>query len=132
MSLVLFGIFAVITQQQFNHISNEKIYQARLDTYRSDERAYDAAVNVYDTCVTSIQTRDTYRLVFAGISQLFEASADLPAALFPSSVEAAEYQAKLKANIALLLDDPVANQLPAKDISECPTYPSEPPVKPER
>jgi len=132
MSLLLFGLFAVVTLAQFNEISGDKIYQARLDTYRSDERAYDAAVDVYDACVTSIQTRDTYRLVFAGISQLFEASADLPAALFPSSMEAAEYQAKLKANIALLLDDPVANQLPAKAISGCPAYPSEPPVKPER
>lgn len=130
--MALFALFAVVTQLQFSHISNEKIYQARLDTYQSDLVSYQVAVKAHSDCVAIIEVRETYRGIFYGISDLFQKSADLPAQLFPYSLEAIAYQKQLTKEINSLITKPVEDQLPKKEEQDCPQVPGEEPKKPSR
>ena len=131
-SLALFALFAVVTQLQFSRVNSEKIYQARLETYYSDIRAYDTAMNAHNTCVDSIDVRETYREIFTGVSELFQKGADLPVQLFPDSHEALEYQSSMSSSIIELISTPVAEGLPPKLIEDCPPAPTYFPVKPEK
>lgn len=131
LSLALFGVFAVITQVQFNRISDSKIYAARLDTYRSDERAYDAATQAHYDCIGSIETREIYRGIFTGIGTLFQEYAALPGQLFPLSTEAQEYQRQLAEQIDIEITDPLSENLPPKKPEDCPPLPTDVPVKPQ-
>lgn len=131
-ALALFATFAVVTQLQFSRISNEKIFQARVDTYQSDLRAYDFASQANENCVTSIETRETYREIFGGVSRLFDTTAGLPVFLFPQSEEAKIYQEALKVEVARLITNPVEEKLPPKVIEDCPVVPSTEPTYPER
>lgn len=129
-ALALFALFAVATQLQFSRISNEKIYQARLDTFRSDERAYDTAVKAHEDCLEAIETRETYRGIFDGVAELFSQTADLPVELFPNSPEAFEYQRQLASAVNELITQPVEEGLPPRVESDCPQIPKNKPVKP--
>lgn len=131
LTLALFGAFAVVTQLQFNRISDHKIYEARLDTYHSDEKAYDTAVKAHYDCITSIETRETYRGIFTGIGTLFQDYAALPGQLFPLSTEAQEYQRQLQEAIDNRITNPLAENLPPKLPEECPPLPAEKPVRPQ-
>ena len=77
---------------QFSQINADKIYQARMDTYQSDEQAYNLAIRAYLDCESGVKARETYRGIFDGISTMFETSANLPVELFPMSEEAKIYQ----------------------------------------
>lgn len=116
---------------QFNRISDHKIYEARLDTYRSDERAYDVAVQAHYDCMTSIETRETYRGIFTGIGTLFQEYAALPGQLFPLSIEAQEYQRQLNEQINEKITNPLAENLPPKKPENCPPLPTEKPERPQ-
>lgn len=131
-ALALFATFAVVTQIQFSRVADEKIYQARLDTFRSDERAYDVALKAHSDCIASIDIRETYRTIFGGVSALFQKTADLPAQLFPGSPATLAYQEELTRDIITLITEPVKEGLPPKEASECPKVPPEPPKRPER
>lgn len=131
LSLGLFFGFAVATQMQFNRISDHKIYEARLDTYRSDERAYDTAVKAHYDCIASIETRETYRGIFTGIGTLFQEYAALPGQLFPLSLEAQEYQEQLNTQIEQRITNPLAENLPPKKPEDCPPLPTEKPERPQ-
>ena len=131
-SLALFGVFAAVTLLEFSRINSEKIYQARLDAYYSDLRVYDTAVDAHNTCIDSIAVRETYRNLFAGVSSLFQKSADLPVQLFPDSKEALAYQSSMSVSIIELISTPVAEGLPSKEPGDCPDMPANVPVKPEK
>lgn len=129
-ALALFVCFALVTQLQFNRISNEKIRQARLDTYYSDVRAYDAAVVAHQDCLASIESQQEYRNIFAGVQEMFKQTAALPVAIFPDSPEAIAYQEKLTAAINEFITGPVSEELPAKTKEECPEVPAQEPERP--
>lgn len=131
-ALFLFALFAVVTQLQFTRISNEKIYQARIDTYQSDLVAYQVAEKAHSDCVASIEVRETYRGIFSGISNLFQKTADLPARLFPFSEEAISYQEQLTDQIDDLITKPVADNLPHKEENDCPQIQNTKPAPPSR
>lgn len=129
-ALGLFVAFAVVTQLQFNRIHADQIYEARLDTYESDLRAYQVAETAQETCLDSIQVRDTYRNIFSGIENMFQTTADLPNKLFPDSEIALEYKNTLTADIERYIVDPVAEGLPPKKAEDCPGAPTNKPEKP--
>lgn len=131
-ALLLFGLFAVVTQLQFSRLSNDKIYAARMDTYRAAERSYDVAIRANADCIGTIKTRETYREIFNGIRELFRQSADLPLELFPTSKEALAYQLQLSASIVDLIEVPVNENLPPKLEKDCPPIPVDKPTLPER
>lgn len=131
-SLALFFAFAVVTQLQFARIADDKIFDARMDVYFSDVRAYDVAVKANIDCLTSIETRETYRGIFSGVSDLFQKTADLPVQFFPLSREAVEYQSSLTQGIQDLISTPVEEKLPPKNAAECPQPPPQEPTRPSR
>lgn len=132
MSLGLFVAFAVITLMQFSQINADKIYQARMDTYQSDEQAYNLAIRAYLDCESGVKARETYRGIFDGISTMFETSANLPVELFPMSEEAKIYQETLLASVDTLIQVPLAESLAPRDVKDCPQIPASRPVKPEK
>lgn len=126
----LFCLFAVVTQIQFNQLADDKIFEARLDTYATDLRAYDSAVQAHETCVNSINVRETYRGIFDGISDMFQRTADLPIELFPESAGAAAYQAALTAEIEENITNPVEQNLQPIQEKDCPPLPTQVPERP--
>lgn len=129
-ALALFVAFAVVTQFQFNRINADKIYEARLDTYESDMRAYQVALLAQETCLDTIEVRETYRSIFSGIENMFQTTADLPTQLLPESEVAVEYRETLTADIERYITKPVEEGLPPKKVEDCPGAPTNKPEKP--
>jgi len=130
LALALFGVFAAVTQLQFSRISDEKIHEARMDTYRSDVAAYNVAVKANEDCLTSIELRETYKSLFTGISDLFTQTAELPVILLPNNVEAITYESEILNNVETLIREPINETLNGKPPSECPQIPVNKPVEP--
>lgn len=130
LALGLFAVFAIVTQLQFNRLSNQKIHDARMDTYHSDITAYDVAVKANSDCLASIQLRDTYRSIFTGISDLFVQTAGLPSDLFPDSSEAVVYELEMLNSVEILVRHPVEKNLTGKSPSDCPQIPTSKPKEP--
>lgn len=130
LALGLFGVFAVVTQVQFNRISNQKLDAARLTSFRSEERAYDVSVKANSDCLLAIETRETYRAIFNGVSLLFSQVAALPALLVPDNPGATEYQAQLLSDIDKLITTPVSERLPPRKVEDCPQIQVEAPESP--
>lgn len=130
----LFTFFAIVTQLQFSKISNEKIYEARIETYESDLRAYEAAVEANEDCINTIQVREVYRRIFDGTSDLFKKVADLTVelGLSPGNERLIQYQNELRASIDELITGPVEEGLPRKHPLTCPAIPAQKPTPPER
>lgn len=132
LSLLLLTAFAVVTQIQFNRLNSEKIYNARVETYNEAVKVYDGALKANQDCITSIETRETYRTIFAGISSLFRKVGDLPVELFPQSEPAKQYQQALADGVNEFITMPVEENLKPKKLSDCPPAPTEVPLKPTR
>lgn len=129
-TFLLFLGFAVVTQLQFNSIAQDEIQEARLDTYESDKRAYDAAVKALEDCKTAIERSDVVRTIFLGIEDMFERTADLPVELFPEGEAALLYQHELRDQIQASLSNPIENGLPPRTVDGCPKVPESPPERP--
>lgn len=131
-AMALFLGFAAVTIYQFNRINADKIQDAQMKTYESDVRAYETAVKAHDDCLMTIDVRETYRKIFAGIEVMFQSTADYPAAQFPNSEFAQQYQNDLTNDINKYITQPVANGLPPKKVADCPKIPEKEPVKPDQ
>lgn len=103
-----------------------------MDTYNSDQQAYDTAIKAYLDCVNAVKAREVYRGMFEGISSMFEKSANLPVELFPMSAEAKVYQQTLHQSIQEFITEPLNDELKPRTIEECPQVPNSRPAKPER
>lgn len=132
MALGLFMAFATITLIQLDNLNSDEIYQARMDTYNSDQQAYDTAIKAHLDCVNAVKAREVYRGMFEGISSMFEKSANLPVELFPMSAEAKVYQQTLLQSIQEFITEPLDDELKPRDLGECPKVPDSRPTKPER
>lgn len=126
----LFVGFAVVTQVQFKRIYNDKIEEARIESYDNAVKAYDAAVQAYETCATAIETRETYRQIFDGIELMFERTAYLPVDILPDSEEAVAYKEQMLSDITNLITYPIEEKLPLRRIEDCPKLPTEAPERP--
>jgi len=126
----LFIGFAVVTQLQFNRIANDKVYQARIESYENSLDLYDTAVEAYNTCVTAIETRDTYRSLFAGVESMFTRTANLPVALFPDSEYANAYREAMLNDIHNTVTATIQDNLPPRRLEDCPELPLEKPERP--
>lgn len=131
-ALLLMVGFAVITQLQFNDVSADNLYQARLDTYNEAVKLFESQERLHDDCVASIPVRESYRKIFGGISTVLDLVGQLPADIFPQSEEALAYQEELSKAVVELIDAPVESELPPKSIVDCPPAPTEEPVRPTR
>ena len=129
-ALALFLCFAVVTQLQFNRINEEKFEQAELAAYENAEKAYDAAVAAHESCIRSIQIRETYKAIFGGIEHMFQTTADLPMLLFPDSENARAYQETLTEDIDRFITNPVLEGLPPIQVGDCPLLPTDKPERP--
>lgn len=131
-ALALFSVFAVVTQLQFSRISDDKIYAARLETYRSDINAYTFAVKANEDCLTLIETRETQREIFNGVSSVLKKSIALPDSLSPTSPEVIAYQIELSLDIHNLIDAPLEQTMGPVVEADCPAVPIKKPVPPTR
>jgi len=129
-ALCLFLCFAVVTQIQFNRINAEKFKQAEITAYENAEKAYDVAVTAHNSCIRSIQVRETYKAIFGGIENMFKTTADLPASLIPDSEVARAYQETLTADIDRYITNPVLEGLPPIAVGDCPLLPTDKPERP--
>lgn len=103
-----------------------------MDTYNSDQQAYDTAIKAYLDCVNAVKAREVHRGMFEDISSMFEKSANLPVELFPMSAEAKVYQQTLLQSIQEFITEPLDDELKPRDLGECPQVPDSRPTKPER
>jgi len=130
--LGLFAGFAVVTMLQFNRISDDKYYDARVKQWESDIDAHELSVEAYATCVASIDTRQTYRDLFGGVAALLQELANAPAELLPGSEAALIYQERITQRIRELIVEPVDAKLQPRSLADCPKKPGLPPEKPKR
>lgn len=132
MALALFVAFALVTLLQFSQLNADKIYQARMDTYQSDQQAYNLAVSSYLDCESAVKARKAYRNIFDGISVMFTTSANLPVELFPMSEEAKIYQNTLLTSVEDLIQKPLEDDLQPRSLNDCPKIPLNRPEPPEK
>lgn len=130
-ALALFLVFAIVTLVQFNRINNDKLADQAMKSYETDIRAYETAVKANIDCLTTIEVRETYRTIFAGIEGMFQQTADLPAKLFPDGEIAKAYQESLSQDIDRYITRPVETGLPPKKAADCPQIPEEKPERPD-
>ncbi len=131
-ALLLFTIFAVLTQLQFNKISDDRLFEAEMQTYNVQKEAYEVAEKANADCLNTIERQEATRVIYTGIADLFQLSADLPVALLPESQTARAYQETLSAGIEEKIHDPVAQGLPVRYPSDCPPVPANKPVRPTK
>jgi len=129
-ALCLFLCFAVVTQMQFNRINAEKFEEAKMAAYENAEKAYAVAVTAHESCIRSIQIRETYKSIFGGIENMFKTTADLPVALLPDSEVAKIYQETLTRDIDRYITNPVLEGLPPIEVGDCPLAPTDKPERP--
>ena len=129
-ALALFLCFAVVTQLQFNRINEQKFEEAKIAAYENAQKAYDVAIAAHDSCVRSIQIRETYKSIFGGIEHMFQTTADLPVSLFPDSENAKAYQKTLTSDIESYITEPVLQGLPPIEVEDCPLLPTDKPERP--
>lgn len=131
-SLGLLVIFAIVTQFQFNRISADKFYDAKIDTYNVEVTVYNDAIRKNEECLTSIGVREIYRGLFDNVAKLFQKTADAPVELFPQSEVALAYQKTLREDTQTFIIDVMAQSLLPKSVADCPPYPTNIPVRPTR
>lgn len=129
-AFLLFVGFAVVAQLQFKRLYDDKVHAAQMDSYENALKVYENDVASYNDCVTSIEVRDTYRTLFAGVEDMFERTANLPVTLFPESEEALSYQKEMLRDLTRMITTPIADSLPAKTLVDCPPMPKDPPERP--
>jgi len=103
-----------------------------METYRSDQVAYDVAVKSHDDCVAMIKTRESYRTIFSGVDAMFQNVASIPDSAFATQADADEYQRLILDNTSVLIAEQVEELLPPRLERDCPQIPDEQPVKPTR
>lgn len=131
-ALALFVLFAFVTQLQFNRLNNEKLEAQAEKQYDTDVRAYETAVKAHDDCLTTIDVRETYRTIFAGIEIMFRNTADYPLSQFPDSEFAQKYHEDLTNDVDKYITQPVEAGLPTKKVADCPKIPDVQPVAPDQ
>jgi hypothetical protein len=130
LAFTLFVGFVVVTKIQFDRIADDKIFEARMESYENSLKVYEAATQAHDTCVATIEVRETYRNLFNGIEEMFEKTANLPVDLLPESQVAVSYQQAMLNDIVMLITIPVEEGLPPRRVEDCPQLPTDIPERP--
>jgi hypothetical protein len=131
LAILLFFIFTVVTQLQFNKINAESVYRARYDAYLTAVQDYNNAIDNRAACLRTLEHTKADKVIFESVADMLRRNINLIARLYENEGPIKIYQENSLQNLGDLEETIDSSFKPlAKEI--CPDIPDNAPHKPER
>lgn len=132
LAIMLFSLFAIATQIQFNRVSAERLRSANVDAYLSEVLLYNLTRQSHDNCILQIEVNGKQLEIVKDMTVLFQKIADLPAIIFIDNRELEVYRDELSKEIQLINAEYFDNAKPIRTEADCTSIPDNTPIDPEK